>query len=32
VRFGDAAPVTMLAKPTAIQQEVFAKLGVPLAA
>lgn len=32
VRFGDAPPVTMLAKPTAIQQEVFAKLGVPLAA
>jgi transposase len=32
VRFGDAPPVTMLTKPTAIQQEAFAKLGVPLAA
>jgi hypothetical protein len=32
VRFGDAPPVTMLAKPTAIQQEAFEKLGVPLAA
>jgi len=32
VRFGDAPPVTMLAKPTPIQQEAFAKLGVPLAA
>jgi hypothetical protein len=31
VRFGDAAPVTMLAKPTTIQQEALAKLGVPLA-
>jgi hypothetical protein len=32
VRFGDAPPVTMLAKPTAIQQEAFERLGVPLAA
>jgi len=31
VRFGDAPPVTMLAKPTPLQQEVFEKLGVPLA-
>jgi hypothetical protein len=31
VRFGDAPPVTMLAKPTAIQQEAFERLGVPLA-
>jgi hypothetical protein len=31
VRVGDAPPVTMLAKPTLTQQEVFAKLGVPLA-
>jgi len=28
VRLGDAPPVTMLANPTPIQQEVFAKLGV----
>jgi hypothetical protein len=32
VRFGDAPPVTMLAKPTPIQQDAFARLGVPLAA
>ena len=32
VRFGDAPPVTMLAKPTLIQQEAFEKLAVPLAA
>jgi hypothetical protein len=32
VRFGEAPPVTMLAKPTPIQQEAFAKLGVPLTA
>jgi transposase len=31
VRFGNAPPVTMLAKPTAIQQEVFERLEVPLA-
>ena len=31
VRFGDAPPVTMLAKPTAIQQEAFERLGLPLA-
>jgi hypothetical protein len=30
VRLGDAAPVTMLAKPNPIQPEVFAKLEVPL--
>jgi hypothetical protein len=29
---GDPSAVTMFAKPTAIQQEAFAKLGVPLAA
>jgi hypothetical protein len=32
VRFGDAPPVTMLAKPTAIQKEAFERLAVPLAA
>jgi hypothetical protein len=32
MRFGDAPPVTMFAKPTAIQQEAFERLGVPLAA
>jgi hypothetical protein len=32
VRFGDAPPATMLAKPTPLQQEVFEKLSVPLAA
>jgi hypothetical protein len=32
VRFGDTPPVTMLAKPTPIQQEVFERLGAPLAA
>jgi len=31
VRFGDAPAVTMLAKPTPIQQEAFEKLGVQLA-
>jgi len=31
VRFGDAPPVTMLARPTAIQQEAFERLGAPLA-
>jgi len=31
VRFGDAGPATMLATPTPLQQEVFEKLGVPLA-
>ena len=31
VRFGDAPPVTMLAKPTAMQQGVFERLRVPLA-
>jgi len=31
VRFVDTPPVTMLAKPTAIQQEAFKRLGVPLA-
>jgi hypothetical protein len=30
VRLGDAPPATMLASPTPIQQEVFAKLEVPL--
>ena len=32
VRFGDAPPVTMLAKPTLIQQKAFEKLAVPLTA
>jgi hypothetical protein len=32
VRFGDAPPVTMLAKPTPIQKAAFERLGVPLAA
>lgn len=31
VRFGDATPVTMLAKPTPLQQDALEKLGVPLA-
>ena len=30
VRLGDAPPAAMLARPTPVQQEVFAKLEVPL--